>query len=152
MNEAPMNDRARQICDTLALHPHPEGGWYKETWRAEAGDGERAGGTAIHFLLAAGERSHWHKVDAAEIWLWHGGDPLALSLAETDTGPERTILMGGDIGAGQAPQAVVPTGHWQAAEPASDAAGYVLVSCIVVPGFEFAGFTLAPEGWTPAKP
>jgi uncharacterized protein len=144
-----MNEAAKAICDTLGLEPHPEGGWYKETWRAAAEDGARTGGTAIHFLLAAGERSHWHKVDAAEIWLWHGGDPLALHIADDAESSKQTVILGGDIGAGQAPQAVVPAHHWQAAKPVGDAAGYVLVSCIVVPGFEFSGFTLAPEGWTP---
>jgi len=144
-----MNDAAKVICDTLGLEPHPEGGWYKETWRAEAEDGVRAGGTAIHFLLPSGERSHWHAVDAAEIWLWHGGDPLALHIADDTAGAERTIILGGDIGEGQSPQAVIPPHHWQAAEPIGDVAGYVLVSCIVVPGFDFAGFTLAPQVWTP---
>ena len=75
-----MNETARAICKALDLAPHPEGGWYRETWRADAKDSERAAGTAIHFLLAAGERSHWHRVDATEIWLWHAGDPLALHL------------------------------------------------------------------------
>lgn len=144
-----MKGPARKICETLGLAPHPEGGWYKETWRAETEDGVRAGGTAIHFLLAAGERSHWHKVDAAEIWLWHDGDPLALHIADDAEGGERVITLGGDIGAGHAPQTVIPPHHWQAAEPIGDAAGYVLVSCIVIPGFDFAGFTLAPKGWTP---
>lgn len=148
-DEETMNDAARKICETLELAPHPEGGWYKETWRAEAEEGKRAGGTAIHFLLAAGERSHWHKVDAAEIWLWHGGDPLALHISDDADGAERTVILGGDICKGQTPQHVIPPYHWQAAEPADDAAGFVLVSCIVVPGFEFSGFTLAPEGWTP---
>ncbi len=145
-----MNEAARTICESLGLEPHPEGGWYKETWRAQAEAGVRASGTAIHFLLPADERSHWHKVDANEIWLWHGGDPLTLHIADDAQGAERTIILGSDISSGQAPQVVIPPHHWQAAQPLGDAAGYVLVSCIVVPGFEFSGFTLAPDNWTPA--
>ena len=88
---------AKHIIERLGLQPHPEGGWYRETWRAEAADGERAGGTAIHFLLEAGQRSHWHKVDAAEIWLFHSGDPLRLSLAESEAGPVRSVVLGSDV-------------------------------------------------------
>lgn len=133
----------------LALQPHPEGGWYRETWRGPAGPGGRAVATAIHFLLKAGERSHWHKVDAHEIWLWHAGDPLRLSLATSDAGPVREVVLGGPIRSTGAMQHVVEAGEWQAAEPAGGAAGYTLVSCVVAPGFEFAGFELAPEGWAP---
>jgi len=141
---------ARELIDKLGLQPHPEGGWYRETWRADAAEGERAGGTAIHFLLEAGQRSHWHKVDAAEVWLFHSGDPLRLSLAESEAGPVRSVILGSDVLAGQSVQHVVMPSEWQAAEPAPvGAAGYSLVSCVVVPGFEFAGFTLAPEGWSP---
>lgn len=144
-----MNDAAKAICVTLGLERHPEGGWYRETWRADGEAGDRAAGTAIHFLLAAGERSHWHRVDAAELWLWHAGDPLALHIADPDAGPPRTVRLGGDVTGGDAPQALVPPHHWQAAEPLAGAAGYTLVSCVVVPGFDFAGFTLAPPGWSP---
>ena len=112
----------------------------------------RAGGTAIHFLLEAGQRSHWHKVDAAEIWLFHSGDPLRLSLAESEAGPARNIVLGSDVLSGHAVQHVVQPGEWQAAEPAPvGVAGYSLVSCVVIPGFDFAGFTLAPEGWSPGS-
>ncbi|MEM8697475.1 MAG: cupin domain-containing protein [Pseudomonadota bacterium] len=148
-----MNDAAKRLCEELDLSPHPEGGWYRETWRADAPDGGRAAGTAIHFLLAAGDRSHWHRVDAAELWFWHCGDPLALHIADTPDGgdpPWRTVRLGGDVTGGEAPQALVPPDHWQAAEPVDGAAGYTLVSCAVVPGFDFAGFTLAPPDWTPA--
>lgn len=148
-----MND-AEQIIEALALAPHPEGGWYRETWRAPVPAGaepsERAGATAIHFLLEAGQRSHWHKVDAAEIWLFHAGDPLGLSLAASDTGPVRRVVLGPDPLGGQAVQQVVAPHEWQAAEAlAGGRRGYSLVSCIVTPGFEFTGFTLAPPGWSP---
>ena len=140
---------ARALIEKLALVPHPEGGWYRETWRANAADGKRAAATAIHFLLEAHQRSHWHRVDAAEIWLWHAGDPLLLSLAEGDNGPVREVALGGDALAGEQVQAVVEAGHWQAAAPLPGNAGYTLVSCVVAPAFEFAGFTLAPPGWRP---
>lgn len=145
-------DTAAQIIARLGLTPHPEGGWYRETWRAPAGMGERAGGTAIHFLLEAGQRSHWHKVDAAEIWLFHAGDPLRLSLSPSDAGPVTSVVLGNDLAAGHAVQHVIAAGEWQAAEPAPvGSAGYSLVSCVVVPGFEFSGFTLAAPGWSPGQ-
>jgi predicted cupin superfamily sugar epimerase len=131
----------------LGLQPHPEGGWYRETWRGPAGPDGRAVATAIHFLLKNGERSHWHRVDAHEVWLWHEGDPLRLSLAVSDDGPVREVTLGGE-----AMQQVVEPGEWQAAEPLPGAAGYTLVSCMVAPGFDFAGFELAPAGWEPAPP
>jgi predicted cupin superfamily sugar epimerase len=138
---------ARSIIDRLALQPHPEGGWYRETWRADAAPGERAGATAIYFLLEAGQRSHWHRVDAAELWLWHAGAPLRLLTAPTDAGPVRETPLGPDVAAGHQPQGLVPPHHWQATETTG---GWALVSCIVSPGFEFAGFTLAEPGWAPA--
>lgn len=139
-------DGARAIVDRLGLAPHPEGGWYRETWRAAAAPGERAGGTAILFLLDAGARSHWHRVDAVEHWLWHGGAALDLMTAADEAGPVATLRLGGDVLGGEAPQGLVPAGHWQAAEARS---GWALVSCLVIPGFDFAGFTLAPAGWAP---
>jgi predicted cupin superfamily sugar epimerase len=143
-------DEAKRIIDALGLQPHPEGGWYRETWRAPAADGARAIATAIHFLLEAGQRSHWHKVDAAEIWLFHSGDPLRLALAESDAGPVQSLVLGDDVLAGHAPQHVIPPGWWQAAEPTPvGRAGWSLVSCVVTPGFEFGGFTLAEPGWSP---
>jgi len=132
---------ADEVIATLGLAPHPEGGWYRETWAAE-GPG-RPAGTAIYFLLAAGERSHWHRVDAAELWLWHAGDALTLRLAEDETGPARTHRLGSDLREG-GPQLVIPKDWWQAAE-ATD--GWALVSCVVSPGFTFDGFTLAPPGF-----
>ncbi|MCC6006607.1 MAG: cupin domain-containing protein [Rhodobacteraceae bacterium] len=132
---------ARQIIEKLELKRHPEGGWYRQTWMAEAPWGTRPAGTAILLLLAEGERSHWHRVDADEIWLWHAGAPLTLRLSPDAAGPARQLLLGGDVLAGQSPQIVVPAGHWQAAQ--SEGA-YTLVSCTVSPGFHFEGFELAP--------
>jgi predicted cupin superfamily sugar epimerase len=143
-----MGTTARAIIERLQLSPHPEGGWYRETWRAEAGAGERAACTAVHFLLEAHQRSHWHRVDAAELWLWQAGSPLALLTAPCDAGPVARHILGGDVLAGHHPQLLVPAGHWQAAEPIGS---WVLVSCIVSPGFEFAGFELAGEGWSPGE-
>jgi len=117
----------------LGLEPHPEGGHYRQTFRAP--DQPRGASTAIYFLLKAGERSHWHKVDADELWFWHAGAPLELRIGDA------VVTLGPDD-----PQALVPAGAWQAAEAK---AGWTLVSCVVVPGFEFSGFTLAPEGWEP---
>lgn len=140
---------ARAVIEALGLQPHPEGGWYAETWRAPAEPGARAGSTAIHYLLEAGQRSHWHRVDAAEAWLWHAGDPLALSCASDDAGPVEQIILGPALTEGQRVQHVVPAGHWQAARPLAGANGYTLVSCVVAPGFEFSGFELAPPEWEP---
>ena len=135
------------LIGALQLQPHPEGGWYRETWRADAAPGERASATAIHFLLEAHQHSHWHRVDATELWMWHAGHPLTLSMSRDDAGPVSTTTLGGDILAGHAPQVLVPAGWWQAARPIG---GWALVSCVVSPGFEFSGFELAPEGWEPA--
>jgi hypothetical protein len=137
---------ARAIIETLRLSAHPEGGWYRETWRAPYADGMRATASAILFLLDAGERSHWHRVDATELWLWHSGSPLVLATAPRDGDAPTETILGPDVLAGEAPQLVVPAFHWQAAE-AKD--GWALVSCIVSPGFDFAGFTLAAPGWRP---
>jgi predicted cupin superfamily sugar epimerase len=139
---------AKALIDRLGLIPHPEGGWYKETWRAPAAEGERAGATAIHFLLEQGQRSHWHRVDATEIWLWHGGSPLRLLTAPGDAGPVEERRLGGDPLAGQVPQHVIAPDHWQAAQ--ADL-GWTLVSCIVAPGFRFAGFELAAPDWAPGR-
>lgn len=128
------------IVATLGMRPHPEGGHYVETWRGEPAAGGRATATAIYFLLAAGERSHWHRVDADEVWLWHAGAALDLAIGET------VIALGPDVLSGEQPQAVVPAGAWQAAESAG---AWTLVSCVVAPGFEFAGFELAPPGFEP---
>ena len=132
---------AEGIISALGLAPHPEGGWYRQTWVAEAGPGERPSGTAILFLLMAGERSHWHRVDATEIWHFHAGSPLALSMAPQDTGPAVAHRLGPDLMAGEMPQLIVPAGYWQAARSLG---GWTLVGCTVSPGFRFEGFELAP--------
>lgn len=129
---------AEEIITKLQLTPHPEGGWYRQTWAAE--NTGRASGTCIYFLLQDGNSSHWHRVDATEIWLYHAGAPLILSLAETHKGPAKDHLLCPDLTAGQ-PQIIVPTGHWQAARTTGD---FTLVSCTVSPGFQFEGFELAP--------
>lgn len=139
-------NHADDIIAKLGMKPHPEGGWYVETWRAPAVANERAVGTAIYFLLKAGERSHWHKVDAHEVWLWHAGAPLELSVSETKQGPVTTQILGADLGKDEHPQLVVPAHFWQAAKTNGD---YTLVSCIVTPGFTFDGFELAPEDFYP---
>ena len=131
---------AEAIIAKLGLQPHPEGGWYRQTWVGPEVDG-RASGTAILFLLKAGERSHWHQVDADEIWLWHAGAPLVLSM-----GVDRAVehRLGPDVLGTEVVQQVVPAGWWQAAWSTGD---WTLVSCTVSPGFRFEGFELAPAGW-----
>jgi len=136
--------QAADVIARLGLKPHPEGGHYGETYR-DRSDGGRGACTAIHYLLQAGERSHWHRVDAVEIWLWHGGEALRLSIAEPGQ-PTREIILGGNVMAGDSVQAVVPAHAWQAAEPLG---AWTLVSCIVAPAFHFDGFEMAPPGWTP---
>jgi len=129
---------ADDIIVQLNLAPHPEGGFYRQTWAAE-NDG-RPTGTCIYFLLKDGEASHWHKVDATEIWHYYAGAPLILSISGTDEGPAVDHILGPDLAAGQAPQGIVPTGAWQAARTTGD---WTLVGCTVSPGFLFEGFTLA---------
>lgn len=138
---------AEAIIETLGLSPHPEGGWYRETWRADAAAGERAAGTAIYFLLKKGERSHWHYIDAAEIWHFYAGAPLKLSLSADGKKTSEHIL-GPDIASGARPQIVVPQGCWQAGESLGD---YTLIGCTVSPAFEFAGFEMAPKDWAPGE-
>jgi uncharacterized protein len=139
---------ADDVLAHLGLRPHPEGGWYAETWRHEPSDGGRPSGTAIYYLLAAGQRSHWHRVDATEIWHFYAGDPLELSVSDTDDGPTRTVVLGPDLAAGQVPQRIVPEGAWQAA---ASTGAWTLVGCTVSPGFSFDGFELAPPDWSPAS-
>ncbi|MCP9271650.1 cupin domain-containing protein [Mycolicibacterium arenosum] len=138
---------------SLDLGPHPEGGWFRETWRselsiAESGlppgyRGPRSAGTAILFLLMPGQQSAWHTVRSAELWLFHRGSPLELEIG-VEQHSATTHLLGSDIDDGQQPQILVPPGHWQRARPSGDEP--TLVSCIVVPGFDFADFGLAaPE-------
>ncbi|NNE52094.1 MAG: cupin domain-containing protein [Sulfitobacter sp.] len=131
---------ADQIIAHLGLTPHPEGGHYRQTWVAE--NEGRPTGTCIYFLLRAGEQSHWHRVDATEIWLYHSGAPLVLSTAGKEAGPAVDHLLTPDLSRG-APQLIVPENHWQSARSTGD---FTLVSCTVSPGFQFDGFTLAPPG------
>jgi predicted cupin superfamily sugar epimerase len=136
---------AVDVVRLLDLHPHPEGGHFRETFRDPRQDANgRSLSTAIYFLLAAGERSQWHRIDAVEIWHWHAGAPLALKIAGSDG--VSTVRLGADLAAGERPQAVVPAGAWQAAESLG---AWTLVGCTVAPGFDFRGFELAPKDWAP---
>ncbi len=137
---------AESVIEHLGLRRHPEGGWYAETWRATAARGDRPAGSAILYLLASGERSHWHRVDAAEIWQFSAGDPLELRVWAAGEAAVTTHRLGGAVLSGETPQVIVPAGAWQAARPLGD---WTLVGCIVTPAFEFAGFELATEGWEP---
>ena len=135
---------AEAIIARLELSPHPEGGFYRQTFEDSAGPDGRARSTAIYYLLPAGARSHWHRVDAVEVWHYYAGAPLALHLARD--GAAQTLVLGSDLAAGERPQAVVPEGWWQAAESRGD---WTLVGCTVAPGFRFSGFELAPPDWSP---
>jgi predicted cupin superfamily sugar epimerase len=138
---------ADEIVQRLQLAPHPEGGMYAETWRAPAADGERPSGTAIHFLLRAGDRSHWHRVDATEIWHFYAGDPLELQVSPDGRRVDTSVL-GADLARGERPQLIVPPHAWQAARTTGT---WTLVGCTVSPGFDFAGFELAPQTWAPSQ-
>jgi uncharacterized protein len=137
---------AADIIARLDLKPHPEGGHFRETFRDMLSDAEgRSASTAIYFLLARGERSHWHRIDAVEVWHFYAGSPLTLEIAD-DSG-SRIIRLGPDLAGGEVPQAIVPARAWQAATSCGD---WTLVGCTVAPGFDFAKFELAPNGWTPS--
>lgn len=137
---------ARQVIEALGLQPHPEGGWFRETFRDDAPEGERAASTAIFYLLERGQVSAWHRVrDASEVWHHYAGGPLKLSLAAPGEAASARVL-GPDIFAGQTPQVVVPPDWWQSAEPLG---AWTLVGCTVAPAFEFASFEMAPEGFEP---
>jgi hypothetical protein len=137
---------AQDIIRMLALKPHPEGGHFRETFRDpnQIANG-RSVSTAIYFLLARGERAHWHRIDAVEIWHWYAGAPLQLEIAAAPGRVER-VTLGGDISAGLRPQAVVPPQAWQAAQTLGD---WTLLGCTVAPGFDFAKHEVAPQGWSP---
>lgn len=141
--------QARDLIRLLELAPHPEGGWYRETWRAPlpegAPQGQRGAGTAIYYLLGAGDVSHWHRVDAAELWHWYAGAPLSLTTS-SDRHDAAAVLLGPELIAGQRPQHVVPAGCWQTA---LSLGAWTLAGCTVSPAFEFAGFEMAPPGWRP---
>jgi len=135
---------AAEIIALLDLAPHPEGGWYRQTFRDTVEDGAgRPASTAIYFLLEAGQESRWHRVDAAEVWHFHAGAPLLLTIGRDEH------RLGPDLAAGERPQAVVPIRIWQKARSLGD---WTLVSCTVAPGFEFQGFEMAPHGWEPFAP
>ena len=137
-----------EIIARLELRPHPEGGHYRETFRdSPLQANARATSTAIYFLLARGERSHWHRIDAAEVWHYYAGDALTLRIANDGCAPH-TVALGPDLAAGQRPQAIVPAQAWQAAESTGD---WTLVGCTVAPGFEFAKFELAAKDWSPSR-
>jgi predicted cupin superfamily sugar epimerase len=138
-------ESAADIIARLGLTPHPEGGHYRETFRDDRVDANgRSRSTAIYFLLARHERSHWHRIDAVEVWHYYAGSALMLEIADGDG--RRSIRLGADLFAGEAPQAIVPAQAWQAAKSSGD---WTLVGCTVAPGFDFATFELAPDGWTP---
>jgi predicted cupin superfamily sugar epimerase len=148
MNQGP-RPRTAELLD---LAPHPEGGWFRETWRAgpesvpDGYPGPRAAATGIYFLLTPGQESAWHRVRSDEVWLWHSGGPLTLldgGDRDTPSDAPSAATLGPDLAAGQRPQQVIPAGHWQSARPA--ALSEVLVSCVVAPGFDFADFTLLSD-------
>ena len=137
---------AADIIARLELKPHPEGGHYRETFRdASVDTNGRARSTAIYFLLARGERSHWHRIDAVEVWHYYAGDALTLQIANDGCVPH-LVKLGPDLAGGERPQAIVPASAWQCAETTGD---WTLVGCTVTPGFDFARFELAPKGWKP---
>lgn len=145
MTDITKNLSAQEVIEILGLEPHPEGGHFRETFRDPRESGGRSLGTAIYFLLGEGEVSRWHRVDATEIWHWHAGAPLELIVAQEGL---RTVhMLGPNLRAGDRPQGVVPASAWQSARALGD---WTLVGCTVAPGFEFSGFELAPEGWSPA--
>lgn len=150
MPEAPdLSIDAEGIIEQLGLTPHPEGGHFRETWRDPAPAGGRGSGSVIYYLLAATEVSHWHRVDAVEIWHHYAGDPLELRIA--DNGHVTTHVLGCDVENGERPQVIVPKQAWQTARiPAFRAhTGWSLIGCTVSPAFEFSGFELAPKDWEP---
>jgi hypothetical protein len=136
---------AAEVIDLLKLETHPEGGHFRETFRDSEGTEGRSHGTAIYYLLAEGEVSRWHRVDAAEVWHWYAGAHLELLIAEENTPPARHVL-GPDLASGERPQCIVPKGRWQSARSLG---AWTLAGCTVAPGFEFSGFELAPKGWEP---
>ena len=137
---------AAEVIRLLDLAPHPEGGHFRETFRDVVGPDGRSRSTAIYFLLAADELSHWHRIDAVETWHWYAGAPLALTVSENGH-DAWSVHLGADLGRGERPQAVVPQGAWQSAVSLGR---WTLVGCTVAPGFDFAGFEMAPADWRPS--
>jgi predicted cupin superfamily sugar epimerase len=152
MSEPPLQhvgriQTAADIIRLLDLKPHPEGGHFRETFRdARTIEGGRAASTAIYFLLARGERSHWHRIDAVEVWHWYAGAPLILETSPNERAPVERVTLGPNLAAGERPQAIVPSHAWQAAQSLGD---WTLIGCTVAPGFDFHGFELAPKDWAP---
>src|SRR6516164_96971 len=142
----PLDASVEEIIRLLDLRPHPEGGHYRETFRDAAETDGRAASTAIYFLLAANEFSHWHRIDAVEVWHWYAGAPLSLSIS-LDGHRTTEFLLGSEISNGQHPQVIVPARVWQAAKSLG---AWTLVGCTVAPGFAFDGFELAPPEWAPS--
>jgi predicted cupin superfamily sugar epimerase len=137
---------AADVIARLELRPHPEGGYYRETFRDANSDSRgRSCSTAIYYLLTRGNRSHWHRIDAAEIWHYYAGSALSLEIAHEGCSTH-AVKLGPDLGAGERPQAIVPASAWQCAETTGD---WTLVGCTVAPAFEFAHFEMAPDGWEP---
>jgi predicted cupin superfamily sugar epimerase len=138
---------AAEVIRLLDLTPHPEGGHFREIFRdPRQVEGGRAASTAIYFLLARGERSHWHRVDATEVWHFYAGASLTLEIARNENDAVERLVLGNGLAADERPQLVVPARAWQAAESLGD---WTLAGCTVAPGFEFSGFELAPKGWLP---
>ena len=133
---------ADEIIDALALRPHPEGGYYRQTWVGD--EVPRASGTCIYFLLTERQKSHWHKVDAVEIWHFYAGAPVILRTSDTEVGPAKSLILGPDLASGQRPQGIEKKDEWQSAETTGD---WSLVGCTVSPGFRFEGFELAAPGF-----
>ena len=136
---------AQSLIRMLDLAPHPEGGFFRETFRDPVGENGRAASTAIYYLLPAGERSHWHRIDAVEVWHYYAGGPLALTISENGHDAQ-AVRLGPNIAARERPQAIVPRGAWQTAESLGK---WTLVGCTVAPGFTFESFELAPQDWRP---
>ena len=139
---------ARDVIRLLDLKPHPEGGHFRETFRDPASvGGGRAASTAIYFLLARGERSHWHRIDAVEVWHYYAGASMEFRIASPDGNAVERLTLGPDLVSGARPQVAVPARAWQCAASLGE---WTLAGCTVAPGFEFASFELAPKGWAPA--
>jgi predicted cupin superfamily sugar epimerase len=136
--------KANQVIDALGLEKHPEGGWFRETWRDAPADGSRGVGTAIYYFLGRGDRSHWHRLDAVEHWHYHAGDPIELRIHQD--GVTETIILGPNITAGHHPQVTVPPDAWQTAVSTGE---WTLAGCTVAPAFLYEKFEMAPEGWQP---
>jgi predicted cupin superfamily sugar epimerase len=136
---------AAEIVRLLGLEPHPEGGWYRQTFADLPEDGGRACSTAIYYLLEGGAAGRWHRVDSAEVWHWYAGAALTLTMS-ADARTSRMETLGSDLATGQRPQVVIPRGDWQSARSLGE---WTLVGCTVAPGFEFRHFEMAPEGWEP---